>query len=209
MLSMGALLCMLYSIACMPSLWRGDPRAPPWGTLAQGRWKAGWACLARPAKGRLHMKKILLMNGPNLNMLGVREPEVYGRETLASIEAEVVEYGAQKGVQVDCFQSNHEGALIDKLHEAHEAYDGVVYNPGAHTHDSYALRDAVGSIDTPVVEVHLSDIDAREAFRAVSVIEPACIAQIKGKGKQGYKEGIDALLAWERERGSAAGEGAR
>ena len=74
------------------------------------------------------MKKILLMNGPNLNMLGVREPEVYGRETLASIEAEVVEYGAQKGVQVDCFQSNHEGALIDKLHEAHEAYDGVVYN---------------------------------------------------------------------------------
>lgn len=139
--------------------------------------------------------KILLMNGPNLNMLGVREPEVYGRETLQSIEREVVEYGRVRGVDVDCFQSNHEGALIDKLHEAHTAYDGVVYNPGAHTHYSYALRDAVGSIDTPVVEVHLSDICAREPFRAVSVIEPVCIAQIKGKGKQGYKEAIDVLLA--------------
>lgn len=146
------------------------------------------------------MKKILLMNGPNLNMLGVREPGVYGRETLASIEAEVVEYGAQRGVQVDCFQSNHEGALVDKLHEAHGAYDGVVYNPGAHTHYSYALRDAVASIATPVVEVHLSDINAREPFRAISVIEPVCIAQIKGKGKQGYKEGIDVLLSWAKEQ---------
>lgn len=143
------------------------------------------------------MKKILLLNGPNLNMLGVREPEVYGRDTLDSIEAEVVAYGAERGVQVDCFQSNHEGVLIDKIHEAHWRYDGIVYNPGAHTHYSYALRDAVGSIDTPVVEVHLSDINAREPFRAVSVIEPVCIAQVKGKGKAGYKEAIDALLARE------------
>lgn len=158
-------------------------------------------CAAAGDERLCPMKKILLMNGPNLNMLGVREPEVYGRETLASIEAEVVEYGAQRGVQVDCFQSNHEGALIDKLHEAHFAYDGVVYNPGAHTHYSYALRDAVGSIDTPVVEVHLSDINAREPFRAISVIEPVCIAQIKGKGKQGYKEGIDVLLSWAKEHG--------
>ena len=126
------------------------------------------------------MKKILLLNGPNLNMLGVREPEVYGRDTLDSIEAEVVAYGAERGVQVDCFQSNHEGVLIDKIHEAHWRYDGIVYNPGAHTHYSYALRDAVGSIDTPVVEVHLSDINAREPFRAVSVIEPVCIAQVIG-----------------------------
>lgn len=140
------------------------------------------------------MKKFLLLNGPNLNMLGVREPEIYGRDTLDSIEAEVVAYGARRGVQVDCFQSNHEGVLIDKIHEAHWRYDGIVYNPGAHTHYSYALRDAVGSIDTPVVEVHLSDIDAREPFRAVSVIEPVCIAQIKGKGKDGYKEAIDVLL---------------
>lgn len=140
------------------------------------------------------MRKYLLLNGPNLNMLGVREPEIYGRDTLDSIEAEVVAYGAERGVQVDCFQSNHEGVLIDKIHEAHWRYDGIVYNPGAHTHYSYALRDAIGSVDTPVVEVHLSDINAREPFRAVSVIEPVCIAQIKGKGKEGYKEALDVLL---------------
>ena len=140
------------------------------------------------------MRKYLLLNGPNLNMLGVREPEIYGRDTLDSIEAEVVAYGAERGVQVDCFQSNHEGVLIDKIHEAHWRYDGIVYNPGAHTHYSYALRDAIGSVDTPVVEVHLSDINAREPFRAISVIEPMCIAQIKGKGKEGYKEALDVLL---------------
>lgn len=143
------------------------------------------------------MRKYLLLNGPNLDMLGVREPEIYGRDTLDSIEAEVVAYGVERGVQVDCFQSNHEGVLIDKIHEAHWRYDGIVYNPGAHTHYSYALRDAVGSIDTPVVEVHLSDINAREPFRAVSVIESVCIAQIKGKGKEGYKEALDVLLEWE------------
>ncbi len=140
------------------------------------------------------MRKYLLLNGPNLNMLGVREPGIYGRDTLDSIEAEVVAYGAERGVQVDCFQSNHEGVLIDKIHEAHWRYDGIVYNPGAHTHYSYALRDAIGSVDTPVVEVHLSDINARESFRAISVIEPVCIAQIKGKGKEGYKEALDVLL---------------
>ena len=102
-----------------------------------------------------------------------------------------------RGVEVDCFQSNHEGALIDKIHEAHTCYDGIVYNPGAHTHYSYALRDAIGSIDTPVVEVHLSDIEAREEFRRISVIAPVCIAQIKGKGKLGYKEAIDVLLEHE------------
>ena len=143
------------------------------------------------------MRKYLLLNGPNLDMLGVREPEIYGRDTLDTIEAEVVAYGAERGVQIDCFQSNHEGVLIDKIHEAHWRYDGIVYNPGAHTHYSYALRDAVGSIDTPVVEVHLSDINAREPFRAVSVIEPVCVAQIKGKGKEGYKEAVDVLLARE------------
>ena len=148
--------------------------------------------------------KILLLNGPNLDMLGVREPEIYGRETLADIEAEVVAYGRERGVEVACFQSNHEGTLIDKLHEAHAAFDGVVYNPGAHTHYSYALRDAVAAISTPVVEVHLSDISTREEFRHVSVIAPECIAQIKGKGKRGYKEAIDLLLA----RAAADGAGA-
>ena len=141
------------------------------------------------------MRKYLLLNGPNLDMLGVREPEIYGRDTLDSIEAEVVAYGAERGVQVDCFQSNHEGVLIDKIHEAHWRYDGIVYNPGAHTHYSYALRDAVSSIDVPTVEVHLSDISAREEFRRISVIAPVCVAQIKGKGKEGYKEAVDVLLA--------------
>lgn len=140
------------------------------------------------------MEKVLLLNGPNLNMLGVREPAVYGHDTLASIEAEVVSYGATRGVVVECFQSNHEGDIIDKIHEAFEAFDGIIYNPGAHTHYSYALRDAIGSIDTPTVEVHLSDIEAREEFRRISVIAPVCITQIKGKGKLGYKEALDVLL---------------
>ena len=124
-----------------------------------------------------------MLNGPNLNLLGVREPDVYGTVTLADIEREVTEYAAERGASVDCFQSNHEGALIDKLHEARGAYDGIVYNPGAHTHYSYALRDAVSSIDVPTVEVHLSDISAREEFRRISVIAPVCVAQIKGKGE--------------------------
>ncbi|MCL1798254.1 MAG: type II 3-dehydroquinate dehydratase [Eggerthellaceae bacterium] len=142
------------------------------------------------------MKRMLLLNGPNLNLLGTREPDVYGHDTLASIEEEVAAYGASKGVAVDCFQSNHEGVLIDRLHEARPCYDGIVYNPGAHTHYSYALRDAVASIGLPVVEVHLSDIEAREPFRALSVIAPVCVAQIKGKGKAGYKEAIDVLLGY-------------
>lgn len=146
------------------------------------------------------MQKVLLMNGPNLDMLGVREPAVYGSDTLASIEAEVIAYGAKRDVRIACFQSNHEGDLIDKLHEAHVSFDGVIYNPGAHTHYSYALRDAIGSIGTPVVEVHLSDIDAREEFRRVSVIAPVCIAQIKGKGKAGYKEALDVLLGYDENR---------
>ncbi len=139
------------------------------------------------------MKRILLMNGPNLNMLGIREPAIYGSDTLASIEEEVVSYGREKGVHVDCFQSNHEGDLIDKLHEAHASYDGVIYNPGAHTHYSYALRDAVASIDVPVVEVHLSDVDAREEFRRISVFDGVVAAKIKGKGRAGYLEALDVL----------------
>lgn len=144
--------------------------------------------------------KFLLVNGPNLDMLGVREPDVYGRDTLVDLEKLVVEYAAAKGVQVNCFQSNHEGALIDKIHEAHTAYDGIVYNPGAHTHYSYALRDAVGGIDTPCVEVHISDVDSREAFRHISVIAPACVAQVKGRGFKGYCDAVDLLLEGPRER---------
>ena len=138
--------------------------------------------------------KLLLMNGPNLNMLGIREPEIYGTTTLADIEARVCAYAEQRGVQMDCFQSNHEGDLVDRLHAAHFDYDGVVYNPGAHTHYSYAIRDAVGGISTPVVEVHISDVDAREPFRAISVVAPACVAQVKGLGIEGYEKAVDLLL---------------
>lgn len=146
------------------------------------------------------MRKILLMNGPNLNMLGIREPGVYGHDTLASIEEAFAAYGAERGVEVECFQSNHEGELIDRLHTAHGTVDGVVYNPGAHTHYSYAIRDAIGSIDVPVVEIHISDVDAREAFRAVSVVAPACVAQVKGFGAAGYHMALDLLLEGVRDR---------
>lgn len=138
--------------------------------------------------------RILLMNGPNLNMLGVREPDIYGHDTLAALEDLVTRAGAERGVEVDCFQSNHEGALVDKLHEAHTAYDGVIYNPGAHTHYSYALRDAVASIATPVVEVHISDVDAREPFRAISVFDGVVAEKISGRGFQGYVDALDVLL---------------
>ena len=140
------------------------------------------------------------MNGPNLNMLWVRDPAIYGTDTLEAIEEMVRAYGAEHGCEVDCFQSNHEGALIDRLHAAHGNYDGIVYNPGAHTHYSYALRDAVGSIDVPVAEVHISDVDAREPFRAVSVIAPACVAQVKGLGAAGYRVALDLLLEGARDR---------
>ena len=137
--------------------------------------------------------KILLVNGPNLDMLGVREPAVYGSNTLADLEKLVVDYGASKGVSVECYQSNHEGCLINKIHEAHTAYDGIVYNPGAHTHYSYALRDAVGGIDTPCVEVHISNVKEREDFRQVSYIRQACCFTVMGHGTDGYLEAIDYL----------------
>ena len=140
------------------------------------------------------MKRILLMNGPNLNMLGIREPGIYGTDTLDVIEREFCEHAAARGATAECFQSNHEGALIDRLHAAHGHCDGIVYNPGAHTHYSYALRDAVAAIDVPVVEVHISDINSREEFRRISVIAPECVAQISGRGRQGYLGALDLVL---------------
>jgi 3-dehydroquinate dehydratase-2 len=135
------------------------------------------------------------MNGPNLNLLGVREPDVYGTTTLGEIEATVAERAAELGVDVCFYQSNHEGALIDRLHEAMGSCDGVVLNPGAYTHYSYAIRDAIAGVGLPAVEVHLSDITAREDFRAVSVISPVCIAQISGLGPDSYLEGLEVLVA--------------
>ena len=153
----------------------------------------------------MKLKKILLLHGPNLNMLGTREPEVYGRRTLADLEREVSAYAGERGIDVTCFQSNSEGALIDATEDAVGRFDAIVYNPGAHTHYSYALRDAVAAIDVPVVEVHLSDVSSREAFRHTSVIAPACLAQVAGLGFEGYFRAIDVLL--ETEKPARLGEG--
>lgn len=141
------------------------------------------------------MTQILVMSGPNLNLLGRREVEVYGTLTLAELERMVADRAREVGVDVVFFQSNHEGALIDRLHEAIGVIDGVVFNPGAYTHYSYALRDAIAATALPVVEVHLSDITAREEFRSVSVIAPVCIGQVMGLGPRSYVEGLDRLVA--------------
>lgn len=146
------------------------------------------------------MKKLLLINGPNLDMLGVREPGVYGSQTLADLEKLVKDYGTQCGVEVDAIQSNSEGDLVEAIHDARLRYDGIIYNPGAHTHYSYALRDALGGIDVPCVEVHISDVESREAFRHISVIAPVCVAQIKGRGFQGYCDALDVLCKGAHER---------
>lgn len=128
---------------------------------------------------------LLILNGPNLNLLGTREPETYGRATLADLEADLRD--AFPGVTFAFYQSNHEGALIDRLHEAaREGVDGVVFNPGAFTHTSIALRDAIAGTNLRVVEVHISNVHAREAFRHQSLLAPVCIGQIVGLGRTGY-----------------------
>lgn len=139
-------------------------------------------------------KRILVLNGPNLNLLGTREPEIYGTRTLADLESFLRAHVAARPVELAFAQSNHEGALIDALQEAEGTFDGVVFNPAAYSHYSYALRDAVAAISVPVIEVHLSDIGRREDFRRVSVVAPACVAQIAGKGFEGYSEALDRLL---------------
>ena len=139
------------------------------------------------------MKKILVILGPNLNMVGVREKGIYGEETAQSISEQIKAFANEQGFSVEIYQSNHEGDLIDKIHAARESFDGAVINAGALTHYSYALRDAIACVKIPFVEVHMSNIHAREEFRHTSVIAPVCAGQIAGFGKNSYFLAITAL----------------
>ncbi|WP_226680006.1 type II 3-dehydroquinate dehydratase [Sutcliffiella horikoshii] len=138
--------------------------------------------------------RLLVLNGPNLNRLGLREPTVYGSQTLQDLEAQLQAFAGKNSCELTCFQSNHEGELIDKLHDAEGQYDGIVINPGAFTHYSYAIRDAIASISVPVMEVHISNIHKREEFRHTSVTAPVTIGQIIGLGFYGYELALLALL---------------
>ncbi len=139
------------------------------------------------------MISVLVLHGPNLNLLGQREPNVYGRVDLDEINRRLVTAGAELGLEVRTFQSNHEGALIDQLHEAQQWARGVAFNPGAYTHTSVALRDAIAAIQLPVVEVHLSNTQAREDFRHVSMVSPVCAGTIAGFGWRSYLLALHAL----------------
>ncbi|MCH5278312.1 MAG: 3-dehydroquinate dehydratase [Christensenellaceae bacterium] len=138
--------------------------------------------------------KLLVINGPNLNLTGRRSPEVYGEDTLETIMGELYNYVESMGSEMFEIQTNHEGDIIDALHAAMDSFDGVILNAGAYTHYSYAIRDAIEACGVPTVEVHLSDIHNREPFRALSVIESVCIAQISGQGKKGYTLAAKLLL---------------
>lgn len=138
--------------------------------------------------------KILVINGPNLNMLGIREPDHYGKETYADLIKKIEYHCAQKGVDVELFQSNHEGDLVDKIQSAYQNADGIVINPGAYTHTSIAILDAVKAVGIPTVEVHISKVEQREDFRQISYIRLACVKTITGHGTSGYLEAIDFLI---------------
>ena len=136
------------------------------------------------------MKKILVMNGPNLNLTGIRKKNVYGDETLEDINRELAAYGEDKGVQVDFYQSNHEGALVDEIQAAYGVFDGIVINPAAYTHTSVAILDALKAVALPAVEVHLSDVTKREKFRQISYARLACMKTYMGLGFEGYRQAI-------------------
>lgn len=137
------------------------------------------------------MKKVFLIHGVNLNMTGIREKGIYGTDTLYDMVEKIKAYGEKRGVEIKSFQSNYEGRIVDIIHSAYKNADAIIINPGAYTHYSYAIRDAVASVDVPAYEVHISNIYEREDFRKISVIAPVCRGQIYGKGINGYYEAID------------------
>ena len=138
--------------------------------------------------------KILVINGPNLNMLGIREPDHYGKETYLDLVKKIENHCENKGLDVEVFQSNHEGDLVDKIQSAYQNADGIVINPGAYTHTSIAILDAVKSVNIKTVEVHISKVEEREDFRQISYIRLGCVASVIGKGTDGYLEAIDILI---------------
>lgn len=137
--------------------------------------------------------KILVINGPNLHLLGIREPDIYGRETYKDVCLKIKAHAENAGVEVEIFQSNHEGAIVDKIGEAYGVFDGIVINPAAYTHTSIAILDALKAVSIPAVEVHISDVNEREEFRRVSYAGMACVHSIVGHGTDGYLEAIDYL----------------
>lgn len=139
------------------------------------------------------IKKILVIHGPNLNLLGERELDVYGNNGIDTLNSSIIDRANEQGLECEIFQSNHEGAIIDKLHSARKIFDGVIINAGAYTHYSYAIRDAISAIKIPCIEVHISNVDARDAFRANSVIAPVCKGSISGFGFGSYYLAIQAL----------------
>ncbi len=143
--------------------------------------------------------KILVINGPNLNMLGIREPALYGNRSYDALLSLIGDHCKKRGVEVEFFQSNHEGALVDRIQEAYGNVDGIVMNPAAYTHTSVALLDALKAVAIPTVEVHISDVSAREDFRQISYVRQACVATIAGRGFDGYLDAIDLLIAQEND----------
>ena len=134
--------------------------------------------------------KILVLNGPNINMLGIREPGIYGKNTYADLLALLKKTAQEEGIEMEHFQSNHEGSLVDKIQEAYGRFDGIVINPAAYTHTSVAILDALKAVSSPAVEVHISDVDSREAFRQISYAGLACVKTIKGQGLDGYRQAM-------------------
>ena len=202
----GAVVTGKMDAACSSALppWSQSPsttsrRHPAWKTASfttARAWSTARSLLSRANKrGRRgeNAMKILVINGANMNLLGKREPDIYGREDYAALCACIYAHAQSRGIAVECFQSNHEGAIIDAIQEADGMFDGIVINPGAYAHYSYAIRDAIKAITVPVVEVHISDIEKREEFRHLSVTAPVCIAQIRGHGFESYTMGIDLL----------------